>query len=133
MLPNDYTVIWARNFPSPDPQVVNAVSHHFDGHSLLLKTYGNGNVAFYEPLEWWREDSAEYDGEIQDLFDFFEKSSADFVYTVESRHAGRVVRVAADSDEEDGETLRLMLSGKTEAQFDRPHKWSRHERMGRTR
>ena len=65
------------------------------------------------------------------FLDFFEKSTADFVYTVAFRHAGRVVRVVADANSEDGSRFQLLLSGKVEAQFDRPDKWSRHKRLGK--
>ena len=131
MLPYDYTSIWAHNFPYPGPQVVNAVSHRCDGESLLLKTESSGDVAFVEPLEWWREESSMHGGDVLQFLDFFEKSTADFVYTFASRHAGRVVRVVAGADAEDGGRFQLLLSGKVEAQFDRPGKWSRHKRLGK--
>ena len=108
---------------------LDAIAHRVENDKLILTTGRSSEEAFLEPREWWRQETPGYVNYLHSGASLSERSAwylfnahvqASRCYTLRSRHANRKAVVHADSKEQDGSTLRLLLQGEVVALFDDP-------------
>ena len=130
MFPYTYSVFGAVN--APQFLQVNAESHVVDDDKLLLTASNGAPEPYLRPLEWWHSMAVGYteyldsSGSMAERVEFeFRHASktAAYAYTVRSSHENRKAVVYADSHEDDGITLRLVLKDAIQAVFDQPKTW----------
>ena len=132
MYPYTYSVLGAVN--APQFLQVDAESHVVEDDKLLLTASAGALEPYLRPLEWWQSVAVGYTGYVDSSGSIAERVEfevrhaskiAAYAYTVRSRHENRKAVVYADSHEDDGTTLRLLLRDAIQAVFDEPQTWQR--------